>query len=109
MTVILGYFVPKSISNSYFCKKFRYSFSRFIASLLFIFILWGLLSQLWQSEMVFTFSAKGGSSQEILHLTIPLDYNDEHDMFAKLLFIYIVLVICLILIYQTKSVIIYYI
>lgn len=48
--------------------------------------------------MVFTFNAKGGSSQEILHLKIPLDYSDEHDMFAKLLFIYIVLVICLIII-----------
>lgn len=69
-----------------------------MVSLLFIFILWGLLSQLWQNEMVFTFNEKGASSQEILHLTIPLDYSDEHDMFAKLLVIYIVLVICLIII-----------
>lgn len=98
VTVILDYFVTKIISNSYFCKKFRYSFSCFIVSLLFIFILWRLLSQIWQNEMVFTFNEKGGSSQEILYLMIPLDYIDEHDLFAKLLFSYIVLVICLIII-----------
>lgn len=108
VTVILHYFVAKSISNSYFCKKFRYSFSRFIVSLLFIFILWKLLSQIWQNEMVFTFNEKGGSSQEILYLTIPLGYSDEHDMSTKLLFIYIVLVICLV-ITKPKILFIYYI
>ena len=56
--------------------------------------------------MVFTFNEKGGSSQELLYLTIPLDYSDEHDMFTKLLFIYIVLVICLII---TKPKILLYI
>ena len=104
MTVILDYFVAKSISNSYFCKKFRYSFSRFIVSLIFIFILWGLLSQLWQNEMVFTFNEKGGSSHEILHLRIPLDYSGVCKVALDLC--------CFSNLpenYQTKNIIIYYI
>ena len=54
--------------------------------------------------MVFTFNEKGGSSHEILHLRIPLDYSDVCKVALDLC--------CFSNLpenYQTKNIIIYYI